>query len=89
MNKEALQRPFFSLCFENRGHRMVEKRWMRVYYDFGGVERLGGQDKTGEKVGGIFFLSTQDAYTLHKPTRMHFTTDLWTNFKPTFTTRRP
>lgn len=55
----------------------------KVYYDplhpssFGGVNRLrqGVEDETGQKVGVDKiqdFLSEQDAYTLHKPARVHF-----------------
>lgn len=63
---------------------MSEKRRMKkVYYDpanpgsLGGVERLrrAVQDETGEKVrveSVKDFLSEQDAYTLHKPARTHF-----------------
>ena len=51
----------------------------KVLYDpihpgsFGGVERLrkAVQDEMGEKVT-CDFLSEQDAYTLHKPARIHF-----------------
>ena len=55
----------------------------KVYYNplhpasFGGVERLrkGVEDETGKKVSVQDvedFLSEQDTYTLHKPTRVHF-----------------
>lgn len=55
----------------------------KVYYNpahpgsFGGVERLrqGVQDETGQtiKLENVKdFLSKQDAYTLHKPARIHF-----------------
>ncbi|KAF7652091.1 hypothetical protein LDENG_00101980 [Lucifuga dentata] len=56
----------------------------RVYYNpahpgsFGGVEQLcqGVENETGKKVrleDLKDFLSEQDAYTLHKPARTHFT----------------
>lgn len=56
----------------------------RVYYNpahpgsLGGVDRLqrGVQDETGKKVKTDKvkdFLAEQDAYTLHKPARIHFT----------------
>ena len=63
---------------------MAEKGGMKkVYYNpshpgsFGGVERLrkGVEDETGGKVSVQEvkdFLSEQDAYTLHKPARVHF-----------------
>ena len=63
---------------------MAETRLMKkVYHDpihpgsFGGVERLrkAVQDETGKKVTCEKvqeFLSEQDAFTLHKPARIHF-----------------
>ena len=63
---------------------MAEKRVMeKVYYDplnpasYGGVKRLrqGVKDETGENVSVQEvrdFLAEQDAYTLHKPARVHF-----------------
>lgn len=74
----------YNVFFSHLVFNMSEKRFMKkVYYDpshpgsFGGVERLrkSVQDETCERVGVENvkdFLSEQDAYTLHKPARVHF-----------------
>ena len=82
--KASSHRALEQTVLEGLQDRMAEKRFMKkVYYNplhpgsFGGVERLrqGIKDETGEKVSVHEvrdFLSEQDAYTLHKPARVHF-----------------
>lgn len=72
------------MFFPHFGFSMSVKHTMKkVYYNpahpgsFGGVERLrqGVRDETGERVEleeAKDFLAEQDAYTLHKPARVHF-----------------